>query len=594
MTSSSIESAPAASASTASAASTTSTTLKGTTTPSNPHPPSDAPPPHPLKKSSSSSSGPPSASAPITIARKSSNPAAGLKPSPVTHYVGLSFPNSLPPVYLLNQSGATFKNCIFTSTQWSRPTPTAAPAPPTQTTTTTTTTSPPSSSTTYHQTSVVFAECDLRDSNFMGVVLDDVKFLNSDLKGVQFSTCRFLRTCRFWGCDLRNANFSGARFYKLELKDCKMDGASFRDAYVHTLCMDSSFLDGAGGGKASHVAVVDVGKDGRMSPPILGGEGLVGGGEVKVQSSGLTRGIRGNELQQQEQQQQAVNALETPMAAPDTLSPLNTASSSSPPQLPLNGASGSPRLVDTITIPCLTTFEGVQVTGLIVSNLVPFQQQPPQQQPPPHHHHLTNLNLKTSPPPSPSSTPTATPGSPKPPNHHHHHPSSSSSSSHPPPLLKSLSQLRTSFGSLYTASSSLQSSQRSSVQELAVDTPLQQQQEEEDEDEDPKELEELADSLSKRLLMAEQQQQQQEGEGAVPMRVRDLVYLAMNGAYFGVGSGEMQTARLKGLRKAAAAGVGGASGGVNGTMSGGTVRGLKRRVECLRKIEAGDFIDPPK
>ncbi|KAJ3110040.1 hypothetical protein HDU96_006957 [Phlyctochytrium bullatum] len=73
------------------------------------------------------------------IPRKSSNPAAGIKPLPVAHYNQLSFPNSLLPSYVLNQ---------------------------------------------------------------------------------------------------RNANFEGAKFYKLEIIDCKLEGCSFRDVFIHTLIME--------------------------------------------------------------------------------------------------------------------------------------------------------------------------------------------------------------------------------------------------------------------------------------------------------------------------------------------------------------------
>ncbi|KAI9360415.1 hypothetical protein DFJ73DRAFT_815628 [Zopfochytrium polystomum] len=153
------------------------------------------------------------------ISRKASNAAAGLKPTPVAHYSDLSFPNTLPPSYLLNLSGASFTRCNFSETQWSRASTVAN----------------------IHQTNVTFDHCDLSKSNFTHLVLDDCRFLNCDAKGAKFSGCRFLRTTRFIQCDLRNAKFdSGARFWRLEFIDCRLEGASFQDSYAHTLSVDST------------------------------------------------------------------------------------------------------------------------------------------------------------------------------------------------------------------------------------------------------------------------------------------------------------------------------------------------------------------
>ncbi|KAJ3203737.1 hypothetical protein HDU67_009976, partial [Dinochytrium kinnereticum] len=109
---------------------------------------------------------------PIPIPRKSSNPAAGIKPHPAARYVALSFPNSLLPSYVLNQSGTTFTDCNFENAQWSRP----------------------ASGSNNHQTGVKFESCELKGSNFHHVVLDDCRWTACGMQEVNFKHCRFLRT----------------------------------------------------------------------------------------------------------------------------------------------------------------------------------------------------------------------------------------------------------------------------------------------------------------------------------------------------------------------------------------------------------------
>ncbi|MEI6846805.1 MAG: pentapeptide repeat-containing protein [Chlorobiaceae bacterium] len=76
-----------------------------------------------------------------------------------------------------------------------------------------------------------FDGCDLSLALFRNSVLQDVKFLNSKLLGVQFSECRnFLLQLDFQNCMLKLALFSKLKLKNTRFKNCDLQEVDFTDA----------------------------------------------------------------------------------------------------------------------------------------------------------------------------------------------------------------------------------------------------------------------------------------------------------------------------------------------------------------------------